>query len=384
MSLRVSPYWHRVLTSSQPSPAMGPGNPADSARFAEIGKVISDEFVKSTGGALRGFKDAWGHLVAGHASLCERIEKADHFGVSELIADLHRNPLGTGMRWPVSWSDMMSGGEGADLYCTCLLDRTFSLCEALGRLEAYNPEDGVPPRDHAVEALYQKIDEHLGYEASSPGCYSLAYGALRPSGKTIDDRALQAIHTSERAFSLLAALGVAPQDAHVVEIGGGIGNLAYHMLKRGIGRYTLVDIPTVRAIQTYMALYEFPGMDVNFESAGVRNPHRLDLVTSDALKHLPDKSVQVVINEDSLTEIQADVAMEYLQEIARATSGYFLSINHESTRILYDHAQTPVAKLVEAAPQLRRLGRWRHWMRPGYVEEIFMTKPASDQPGRSA
>ena len=366
---------YRLMPTTPLQIEVGPANLANSDRFESIGSIVAAEFLSATEGLVKKNSDLWGNLVMHHhQDLCELLRSRQHRAAAEYISDLHRNNLGEGMRWPCRWEVLLQDLGSAPLLKAALIDKAASLCESLGLIRVGNPEEiGFDlARDWNAAELFARIDRHLGYEAHSPGCYSLAFGALRPSGKTIDDRALNAIYTAERILSALATLGIAPQEASVLEIGGGLGNLAYQMLKRGIGRYTIVDIPAVRAIQTYMALYEFPDLAINFRAIEARSAARLHLLTPDALPLIPDHSVQIVVNEDSLPEIEQKIAVGYMQQIGRIASGIFLSINHESTSVVAGHRHNPVADVAQEATGMRRAARSRHWLRPGYVEEIFV------------
>jgi hypothetical protein len=169
-------------------------------------------------------------------------------------------------------------------------------------------------------------------------------------------------------FQLLRLRGIAPADAHILEIGGGVGNLARLSLQRGIGRYTIVDIPTVRAIQTYMAMYEFPDLEIGFDDAG----HRLNLLLPDRIGQIAPGSITIVVNEDSLPEMAESTATQYLAAIPRlARGGHFLSINHESGQVILGHRNNTIPHLAAQVPQLSLLSRSRHWMRRGYVEEVY-------------
>jgi hypothetical protein len=49
-----------------------------------------------------------------------------------------------------------------------------------------------------------------------------------------------------------------------------------------------------------------------------------------------------------------------------------LSLNQESSAAIYNHHHAPVAELVREQGDLRRAARHRHWLRPGYVEELYL------------
>ena len=84
-------------------------------------------------------------------------------------------------------------------------------------------------------------------------------------------------------------------------------------------------------------------------------------------------SFRVAANQDSFPEISRRTIEEYAREIARITSGYFLSINHESEHPISSGGarHLVVPRLLERAPGFRRLSRAPYWLRRGYVEELY-------------
>lgn len=361
---------------------IAPGALAARDRFAMIGDRVIAEFRKTPHNELYGLDDLWGRgLLRHHVPLASLISQGDGYAVAEHISELHRNSLGMGLKWPATWDELVTNAGMAPHLRHVMIDRIASLAEYLGLVPVYNPEGYPAPAGYGAEQIARllgEIDNRLGYEIAAPPCYSLAFGVVRPSGATLDDRAINAVYTADRIVDLLKGMGVAAADAHILEIGGGIGNLANQCLKRGIGRYSMVDIPTVRAIQVYFALSTVPEADINFSAEGMRSAARLDVLRPPDLGAFADRSVHVVVNENSLPEIEREAAIAYLRQIARIARGCFLSINHESGDTIAGHQHGRVFELVGGAniDRFRRLQRSRHWLWPGYIEEIYASATA--------
>lgn len=351
---------------------------ADPARFEEIGRVICESFPRRPGGS--GTSDYWTYLLAGaHLPLVEMIESERHAAVAAHISNLTANGLGYGL---LGIGDVGHETQTALLdpaYRSKLgimfLDGVVSVAEAFGLLDLENPEDAAPTRNlkEDAELLLQKIDARIGCAAELPRGFSGAYGIARPRGGVCEKRALSAVYASERILQLLKLRDIPPADAHVLEIGGGVGTLAYLCAARGIGRYTIVDLPTVRAIQIYMALYNFP------DRAVATAPDRdapLCFLTPEQFGSMPDRSVHVVVNENSIPEMGREIGLGYLQAISRIAIGFFLSINHESRAVIAGHPHTVVRDLAREVPRLAHVGRARHWVNRGYVEDLFAIEPA--------
>jgi hypothetical protein len=130
----------------------------------------------------------------------------------------------------------------------------------------------------------------------------------------------------------------------ILEIGAGLGRTAYYAHKFGLGPYSIVDIP-----MTIVAQRLFLGMTQLADEVQIFD-------TSDPLP-----IADVVLNSDSLTEMDRDTAERYVDHIKR-TAKVFLSINHEANgfRVL------DVGGLAKYC-----VSRQAYYLRPGYVVEVF-------------
>ena len=75
-----------------------------------------------------------------------------------------------------------------------------------------------------------------------------------------------------------------------------------------------------------------------------------------------DCGFDVTLNVDSITEMDAQHAINYIREISRR-SRMFLSINHEANPF-------SVRDLLSKCSIQARTLRYPYWLRKGYLEEI--------------
>ena len=98
----------------------------------------------------------------------------------------------------------------------------------------------------------------------------------------------------------------------------------------------------------------------------------MKIKTAESCRHDPAGAFTLALNQDSFPEIDETLVREYLAEIRRTTTTYFLSINHE-----VEHAKTNEARHLNVSTLLgrdagfRRLYRMPYWLRRGYVEELY-------------
>jgi hypothetical protein len=145
--------------------------------------------------------------------------------------------------------------------------------------------------------------------------------------------------------------------------------------RNGFTDYTIVDLPWVNLLQGYFLIMGLPPDTVSLFGEPERSVKVLPFWT---FADLPDRSIDYIINTDSLPEMGAETAFRYLTEIARIVRGRFFSINQEAkTRNVDVGRQNCVLELAAASGGLDLIERNRAWMRQGYVEEIFAPKPSA-------
>lgn len=153
----------------------------------------------------------------------------------------------------------------------------------------------------------------------------------------------------------------------IVEVGAGFGVLGYYLDRLGYRDYTTIDLALINACQTYFLYKNLPGR--NFILSGdVPNPfdlqHRdsIKLLHSGDFQNVPKNRFSIMVNMDGLTEYGIADAEKYVQSDC---APMLLSINHEVNPFR-------VCEL----PQDRRIRKYRNlfWLRPGYVEELYVSK----------
>jgi hypothetical protein len=309
----------------------------------------------------------WAAIEGKHAAFFTAVRKRDVPSVQQTLVRLFNTPLiwGLGRVHPDTPAHIRAGQpEGVQIQVT---DALVSLAEATGAARITSIEQqGVDAHLAAlhvdVNALLAAVVERTGLEPGMPETGE-NYGCLIAGRKVSIDSLVHA-YTAYR----LNQLGVKPDD-RIVEIGGGYGCLAYVCRRNGCGDYTIVDLPWVNVLQGYVLVMSLPPGSVSLfgeKDAPVKVRPFWEF------GGLANRSVDVVINTDSLPEIGEATGRQYLADIARMIRRYFLSINQEAMAEYPGVGrQLHVNGLAAEQPGLRLLHRQRYWMRQGYVEEVF-------------
>ncbi|WP_157158674.1 hypothetical protein [Bradyrhizobium sp. WSM1253] len=79
----------------------------------------------------------------------------------------------------------------------------------------------------------------MGFKIDFSNLYRGEIG-LKTSRGVANYRAIQA---SYQAWRIVDNLDELPSSASVLEIGAGLGRTAYYVMKMGVGRYTIIDLP---------------------------------------------------------------------------------------------------------------------------------------------
>jgi putative sugar O-methyltransferase len=173
-------------------------------------------------------------------------------------------------------------------------------------------------------------------------------------------RALRAQYQVER---LLAALG-STNGKSVVEIGPGMGHCAFYAFRAGVTDYATIDLP-LGMVAHARFLAEALGPDriwLAGEPGGTADQIKLYTIAD-----VPQRTFDVVLNVDSMTEMSLSAAMDYIAWINRH-SRLFLSMNHEVNPFT-------VASIAHCRLAGKRLERRQVPDRDGYFEEVFLIDP---------
>lgn len=311
-----------------------------------------------------------------HGEFVAALKAGDARALAGILVRFFRHNVSYGMGGGQSLYDALLDEDGNRKNGVLTLDRLASLAESLAVLPYENPEQGrwgetlyLDPTEIAA-----RIERKLGIPICPPQVGG--YFGLRVGNSLIFATTCNQLYAACR----LAQLAVDSPQRTLCEIGGGYGGCAYYAHLLGFRDYRLFDLPTVNVLQGYYLLKALPDARVvlfgepESDSAVCVYPYWL-------LRKQPDGSFAVALNQDSLPEIAAGIARQYLRDIAR-TSELFLSINQESQGPSGPPGvhQNSVPEMADASGVLRRVSRHPFWLRAGYVEEVYRSVPDNSPP----
>jgi hypothetical protein len=229
------------------------------------------------------------------------------------------------------------------------------LAEATGAVRLSNPETRIGTA-LSIDGYLDALDVRLGRRLVFPNLFEAEQG-VRSARGIIGFRPLQALYQAWR----LTRFG---DGLRVLEIGAGLGRTAYYADLLGIADYTIVDIPLSNVAQAdFLGRALGPDRVTLVGEEPESGGRRIRIWGPDFLA-TTDERFDVVLNVDSLTELDRDVARRYVDFAARRAR-VFVSINPEY------HPQR-VCDLLDAQARPHLTLRLPYWMREGYVEEIAL------------
>ena len=306
--------------------------------------------------------DMWGHRLRDNYFDFEKaLLERDRDGVSSTLRDVCNTKLVTGFYL----SDMLERFGNREV-AWHIFDTLLSMASAFG-YPIENPEQGNHSlADVDFEEIFEFVLHHVPALRYPPKAGGGIFGVRTLEG-VIAWRDLVAAFNATRVTENLGAL---PRS--VCEIGGGMGGLAYYLARMGVA-VSVFDIPVVSLLQSYFLMTNL-GADQVWIFGEQPNPSaKVRILPWWELENANDSEFSLVVNVDSLAEIELGVALNYVDLIHAKGQHWFLSINQESCAWNTDRTrQNVVGDLVATRGGFRRTHRFPYWLRAGYVEELYL------------
>jgi putative glycosyltransferase (TIGR04372 family) len=323
--------------------------------------------------AMNHFKGPGDSVWSGFSERSRDIHQSLLAGSDECITQILEDPIPTnlfdGYYSVVRDLDLDEGSHEARKLREWAVHQIFEclvrLAQAIGATRLWNPERTEPEPDgktsvtpRSVEDLLAELDREIGLRIDFPNPIQREFG-LPTSRGIASYRAPHAIYQAWRTRKLLGEV----TNASVLEIGAGMGRTAYYARHLGITDFTIVDLPLANVAQAnFLGRVLGPeaiwllGDPVSEQAGRIRICPPEWLATT-------DQEFDVVLNVDSITEMDSQHAINYVREISRRAR-MFLSINHEANPF-------SVRDLLSKCNIKARTLRYPYWLRKGYLEEIL-------------
>jgi hypothetical protein len=368
-------YWFtHSLERGFPSVASGFGTAEISARDVEIcARLIKAHRSASKDDPRQSASvGMWQHIQdTCHGEMLNLIRNDNASALAAYLLEMYRKPVTHGfMQGLDRYNALVSNPSLRQFAATQYVDRLASFAEAVG----YRPVECAEQMGGWCENLFadvndleQGISSRLGISIVPPQIANGLFGILTRNG-LLHSRDLDGAYAAWRIAHILKQ----NPDASVCEIGAGVGGVAYFACKFGIRNYTIIDLVNVNTVQGYYLMKTLPDANVVLYGETQANSNSIRVLPTWCHKQAPDNSFDLTFNQDSFPEMGSEIALEYLEQIKRNTRSFLFSINQESQAGLSAaERQGWMAKWAQQAQGYEQIYRFRHWLRNGYVEELF-------------
>ena len=323
----------------------------------------------------------WGDKVDDHKFFIDHLKNRELEKAFDVLNDMHRSPLTRG----ISQSD--ADTKFLNLYpavptmnlCRCW-DVLLGVLEYAGVITPQNHEQGGSFVCHSIDSLVSNMPKELVAPQFEGGVWG-----LKTERGIFSERNLMALYVALKIRERIGEVNL-----NLAEIGGGVGHVAYWLRVLGYQKIHMVDLPTIICVQAFFLAANFGQDTVSFPNEGKDTV--FNFMTPDQFL-ATDKEFELVVNVDSMPEMQRDTVRDYLNTIAKS-SKWFFSVNQEAQSSYWsikkypgDQRPTPdnpefhknlqvsVRSLIkkEFLGKFARFDRSKFWVRDGWTEEWYFT-----------
>jgi hypothetical protein len=342
----------------------------------ELQQAWSDAMGRRAASRQLNRKTMWGEIVSTrHRSLLAALDSADPGRLAEALVGLQRSPEAEGLaQGDQAYRDFLAATpEGRRAAVVPFHDMLASLVQYMGLARAECAEQDFIGETLVTDqsVLVDKIEAALGHPIAFPALFDGLYG-LSIGENVLHGRDIQALYAALRTIE--ASGRSAPR---ICEIGGGFGKVAHYAWLRGVRRYTIVDLPSVSAMQYFCLRRALPEARITLGSGEDQvDGEGIHLVFAPRPSERLELSADIALNCDSFPEMGDAICRDYFRRIA-FWAPVLLSINQEANREIRGPGdrQSVVGGLLPELGFERRY-RFRRWIRRGYVEELWRAPPS--------
>lgn len=320
-------------------------------------------------------KDIWEALYENnHKEIISIIRTKDADNVMNYLKNVHNTPFPKGIADHAEQIAKIKSDQQTAMRAAVVVASTLTaLAEAAGVVTLNSPWQTPDLNIYRInlEQVLPVLEKEFGTALPLPTVFNGAFGLKTTRGVLTQEMA-RALLTAVQMKDYCKLLGIDFAEARICEIGGGAGMLAYFCYILGARNYVIYDLPTTNILQNYLLHGALPdGAVVTYDQYSQVKPGHVTILPYWTLDEYPKEGADLFVNEDSMPEIQRDIALGYIRKI-KEKSRYFLSLNQESMdRLPNGHVQGPVGSLVKEVGGFDRLLRTQHWSLPGYAVELY-------------
>lgn len=314
--------------------------------------------------------DLWNKIIAkgDHDKLIKYCLDKDKKNFNILINSAGKTNLVTGFA-NFSTNQILSKSKKIrKIEAVQLLDKLISLAEYLRLIKVYNPEQGGWEISNLnYKNLIEEIFNYNNKKITPFRSPNYIYG-INSNNNFYCLKDLKNFYTSIRINEIL---NNNKNIKTISEIGAGLGYSAYYSSCLNNFSYNIYDLPSILILQAYFLMLSVGEDKIHLDGEEKKENTQICLYPYWDIfsQKLSDNTLW--INQDSLPEIDIDLAKKYVKTMSKLNNSYLLSINQESRGFnTKGRIQYPVNEII-INENWKLLYRSRDFLRLGYIEEFY-------------
>jgi hypothetical protein len=326
---------------------------------------------------LNSASDLWKKIIHKyHHRLIGVLDKKDPQALGQIFSSMFQQDF----MWGITMgARALDPGYACFIRMRMVMD-ILALAESLGvvRTEALEQGELGHGLKEGLPALVKKIERQIGVSIDFPRLGG-AYG-FDVKGTLITSESPEHIYVACRINEAISRLAQLQHQGapRILEIGAGYGGMVYWLSrfrKDVVNGYTILDLPMVNVIQGYFLGNVFGPDRIRLYGEPPLGEPGIEIIPAHAKEKATAQEFDLLINENSMPEMPEAVVKDYLSWAKTRLNGIFYSYNQEAYSPVNGIPQTWVPKAIADVGNYRRLSRNYSWVRPGYVEEVYVVSP---------
>ena len=325
---------------------------------------------------LSGFNknDIWTEFTKkkDHNNLEKICLEKDKSKFKQTLDELGKSDLIYGLSNFSNYQNLLASEKEKDKEASQLIDKLISLSEYTKHLKVYNPEHGgggwiIDNLDFQdlIKKIFVAEDKEI-VPFKSPN-YTFGY-QIEDKFYSIKD--FLNFYTSIRMNEIIKnnkSLEI------ISEIGAGLGHAAYYSKMLNNKHYNIYDLPNILILQAYYLMLSLSENEVHLANEKKNNFAKVSLYPYWEIFNLPILDNTLWLNQDSLPQIDINIAKEYINKLKLGKNSFFLSINQESKNANTNGKyQFPVHEIIKLSnSNFKKIYRSRDFLRLGFIEELY-------------
>ena len=315
-------------------------------------------------------KDIWDLISSydDHRQFEKILSNHDKSAFLEIMQNYGKTKLGHGFSNYFSYKELFSSKGLKKKESYRFLDTLISLSEYKRIIKVFNPEQGgFLVHDLDYDELISEIFVYNEKKITPFRTPNFFFG-FSSNKEFYCLKDLKGLYTASKLNDLINLYDL----KEVIEIGAGLGYVAYYFSQMNNNKFNIYDIPITLLSQACCLLSSMSEDEIHLSGESVNKHQKISLRPYWEIFDF-DKTDKILwFNQDSFPEIEIETCKKYIEKISSTKKSIFLSINQEAdNHNAVDRNQHSVHSLLSSNENFKLINRSRDFLRQGYIEELY-------------